>query len=123
MTPSEMLMTAVLLDQQSLASSRKGCNDLDSAVLQVLSEPEWIALCERFHHYNGDPEHFDPHRSNLPYDFVWLAWSAIRLVEHAMMLEPAMVLTHPSSEVRRLVKKVRLLQERTKHLQGERNEA
>lgn len=118
MTPSEMLMTAVLLEQQSNSVSRRACNDLDSSVQHVLSEPEWIDLCKLFHYYNGDPENFNPTKMNLHYDFVWLTWSAIRLVEHAMSLEPVMVLTHPSPEVRNLVKKVKRLQERTQSLQS-----
>lgn len=116
MTVQEMLLTAVLLQQQSRATSRAGCNDLDDSVQQVLSESEWIDLCKKFHYYNGDPENVNLTKFNLPYDFVWLTWSAIRLVEYAMTLEPTMVLTHPSAEVRELVKKVQLLKTRTRHL-------
>lgn len=116
MSPQEMLMTAVLLDQQADAVSRRACNDLSSSVLDVLSESEWIRLCKLFYHYNGDPENFNPSRMDVPYDFVWLSWSAVRLAEQAFSTEPNLVLTHPSPEVRRLAKKVKLLKERTKGL-------
>lgn len=93
------------------------CNDLEQSVISVLSEPEWISLCELYFHFNGDPENFDPKRFNLSYDWLWITWGAIRLVEQAMALEPNMVLTHPSAEVQKLVKKVKALKERTAHLE------